>query len=55
MITQCIDLWRTRFFGYKNCSVYEIYAQSETPHLIKIAYLDLNRLETLQQTYYLAR
>ena len=28
------------FFRYENCSVYEIYPESETPHLTKIAHLD---------------
>ena len=29
-------------FRYKNCSVYEIYPQSETPHLTQIAYLNFD-------------
>ena len=28
------------FLRYENCSVYEIYPQSETPHLTQIAHLD---------------
>ena len=28
------------FFRYRDCSVYEIYPESEAPHLIKIAHLD---------------
>ena len=28
------------FFRYRYCSVYEIYPQSETPHLTEIAHLD---------------
>ena len=30
------------FFRYIECSVYEIYPQSESPHLTKIAHLDFN-------------
>ena len=30
------------FFRCKNCSVYEIYPQSEMPHLTKIAHLDFD-------------
>ena len=30
------------FFRYEDCSVYEIYPQSETPHLTKIAHLDFD-------------
>ena len=30
------------FFRYGDCSVYEIYPQSETPHLTKIAHLDFD-------------
>ena len=33
------------FFRYKNCSVYEIYPQSETPHLTQIAHLDFDHFE----------
>ena len=33
------------FFRYKDCSVYEIYPQSETPHLTQIAHLDLDHSE----------
>ena len=29
------------FFRYQYCYVYEIYPQSETPHLTKIAHLDV--------------
>ena len=29
------------FFRYEYCYVYEIYPQSETPHLTKIAHLDV--------------
>jgi hypothetical protein len=29
-------------FRYVNCSVYEIYSQSETPHLTQIAHLDFD-------------
>ena len=32
-------------FRYVDCSVYEIYPQSETPHLTKIAHLDFNPSE----------
>ena len=32
-------------FRYVDCSVYEIYPQSETPHLTKIAHLDFNSSE----------
>jgi hypothetical protein len=30
------------FFSRDNCSVYEIYPQHETPHLSRIAHLDLD-------------
>ena len=30
------------FFRYEDCSVCEIYPQSETPHLTQIAHLDFN-------------
>jgi hypothetical protein len=30
------------FFRYGDCSVYEIYPQSETPHLIQIAHFDFS-------------
>ena len=33
------------FFRYENCSVYEIYPQSETPHLTQIAHLDFDHFE----------
>ena len=33
------------FFRYRNCFVYEIYPQSETPHLTKIAHLDFGPTE----------
>ena len=33
------------FFRYKNCSVYEIYPQSEMPHITQIAHLDLDPSE----------
>ena len=30
------------FFRYEDCTVYEIYPQSETPHLIQVAHLDID-------------
>ena len=30
------------FFRFEDCSVYEVYPQSETPHLTQIAHLDLD-------------
>ena len=39
MIIQYISLWLICFFR-SNCSVYEIYPQSETPHITQIAHLD---------------
>ena len=30
------------FFRFEDCVVYEIYPQSETPHLTKIAHLDFD-------------
>jgi hypothetical protein len=40
------------YFYRKNCSVYEIYPQNETPHLNQIAHLDLNR-DFLEDQYLL--
>ena len=38
----------------ENCSVYEIYPQSETPHLTQIAHLDLDLdLTDSEDTYQL--
>ena len=32
------------FFSCQNCSVYEIYPQSEMPHLTKIAHLEFDSI-----------
>ena len=39
MIVQYIGLWLICFFS-SSCSIYEIYPQSETPHITQIAHLD---------------
>ena len=39
MIVRYIGLW-LNIFSRSSCSVYEIYPQSETPHITQIAHLD---------------